>query len=626
MISHSTRNPLAWTKKLYVLGRTTVVSILLFALLGLIPFEITKTAHADTQLAQRPRDVRIGHLGSDPVAGRNDFIFREKVGATPSTITAYAPGGTLLFSIPPDPTQPIQELVDVVDMDNDGSAEIIGINGGDGASVAPVLYIYDGYGNQRTRFTFFSGMLLSSQMIKIYNLWPNTTLKRLVVAPSATGPSFTGFANNTFVYFFDSNGAILATPGVPQGPPGEFLGFPGVVVGDIDSSGGYDIFIVAKSRLLAFNQNGQKLYYKQFVDPGGSFTSYNTALDKPSGSSMIWSGRRYGMYQLIDVNGDGDQELVVAADKNLIVNNIPGAVYEAYNVTATAQPDGYIGKMWQTWIMNSSMDATITNNNPQGYQVGVSFDGIADVNGDGVPDIVLTERNASGNPVVRVINARTGAATGALINGICLDVRPFDSTQGNPDLMVYDPTTPHPVISGMGTHMIWRFNTGTYTPVRLTESPGNTLAAGAAVMLKEKFSIASTFNIGLNTGEGHFSVEPGRSAGVWSFAGYSSLNCPSALYSWTTTGGLVQRSLDIASRPGEVVDIVRYNSATNRLWLLNIETSCASTNIVRTATQSLNSTVARCNARSLVALPVESPCRALASPATRCPAQRPRLY
>lgn len=570
------------------------VNILVFvAVIGLfLTFEGIKdypqAVFADTQFSQRPRDVRIGHLGSDAVADRKDFVFRLKNSGTPSTITAYAPGGTILFSIPPDPTQPIDELIDVIDMDADGSAEVIGIHGGDGVNDPPVLYIYDGYGNQKTRFQFLSGMTLSSSGVKIYHLYPSSNLYRIVAAPN-TAPGFTGIANNTFVYFFDSNGVVMTTPGVPQGPPGEFLSFPGVIFGDVNNSNGFEIFVIAKSRLLAFDQNGQKLYYKQFVDPtSNSFTNYNPDLDKPAGSTMIWDGRRYGMYQLIDVNGDGDLELVVAADKNNIANNIPGAVYEAYNVSASSQPDGYIGtgvRLWQTWIMNSTVDAKITNNNPQAYPIGVSIDGITDVNGDGIPDIVLTE-NVSGNPVVRVINARTGAATGAVINGICLDVRLFDTSQSRSDLLVYDTTTPHPTISGLGTHMIWRFNQGTYTPVRLTESPANTLAAGAAVMLSEKYGISGFEFIGINTGEGHYSVEPARSGGVWSFTAYGSLSCPSSLYSWTTTGGVIQRSLDIATRPGEEIDIVKYNSTNDRLWLLNLETSCTSTNIVQTSIQS----------------------------------------
>lgn len=167
---------------------------------GFYPYPEIRKVSADTQFSQRPRGVRVAHLGADPVPGRMDYIFRQRSSSAPGTITAYAPGGTLLFSIPPDPFQPIQELLDVMDMDGDGSAEIIGVHGGDGISVAPVLYIYDGFGNLRTRFEFFPGMTLGFSGVKIYNLWPNSNQFRLVAVPN-TFPNFTGFINSTFVYF-----------------------------------------------------------------------------------------------------------------------------------------------------------------------------------------------------------------------------------------------------------------------------------------------------------------------------------------------------------------------------------------------------------------------------------------
>ncbi len=570
---------------------------LIFLLLGQFPYKVTRNVSADTQLGQRPRGVRTAHLGSDPVAGRKDYIIREQTTGNQTTITVYAPGGTLLFSIPPDPTQPIQELIDVVDMDGDGSAEIIGIHGGNGSNVAPVLYIYDGFGNLRTRFGFLPGTTLGYSGIKIYNLWPNSNQNRIVAVPNTDTGNYIGIANNAFVYFFDSNGNILATPSVPEGTIGSWLDFPGVVVGDINNSGGHEIFVIAKARFLAFNQHGQKLYYKQFVDPNGSFTSYEPGIDKPSGSNLSWNGRRYGLYQLIDVDGNGDLELIMAADKNNINNNLAGAVYEAYNISASAQPDGYIGniRMWRAWVMNSTMDALITINNPQGYKVGVPLLGIADVNGDGILDIVLTEKNSSGNPVVRVINARTGAITGALFNGICLDVQQLDVSQSLPDLIVYDPTTINPV-TGLGTHMVWRFNQGTYTPLRLSENPAGTLTSGAAILVEEakpdNVAIATTLSTGVNTGEGHFSCEQTRSGGVKAFVGYSSLGCPSGLFSWITTGGIIQRSLNLASRPGRVVDIRKVDDTNNRVWMLNLESSCSATDVVRTVVQSGSNLVA----------------------------------
>src|SRR5215467_8059642 len=105
-----------------------LVAVILILSLGVIGFSYhaPRVVRADTQLSQRPRGVRAGHLVSDPVPGRVDYIFREKNSGGPSTITAYAPGGTFLCSIPPDPSQPIQDLIDVVDLEGDGNAEIIG--------------------------------------------------------------------------------------------------------------------------------------------------------------------------------------------------------------------------------------------------------------------------------------------------------------------------------------------------------------------------------------------------------------------------------------------------------------------------------------------------------------------
>lgn len=390
----------------------------------------------------------------------------------------------------------------------------------------------------------------------------------------------------------------MTTPSVPQGSPGEFLTFPGVIVGDVNNSGGHEIFVIAKSRLLAFNQNGQKLYYKQFVDPNGSFTNYSSDLDKPSGSNLRWGGRRYGIYQLNDIDGNGDLELIVAADANNINNNIAGAVYEAYNVSASAQPDGYIGniRLWRTWIMNSTVNATPTTNNPQGYRVGVPLDGIADLNGDGIVDIVLTEKGASEIPVVRIINARTGVVTGPLFNGFCLGAKKLDTSQPSRDLIVYDSTAFNP-LTGLGQHKVWRLIPGTYTPVQLPESPPGTLSTGAAEIKQEDLSDTvslsdSLLNTGVNTEDGHFHAEDTRSEGVRAFVGYSALSCPSGLFTWTTTGGVVQRSLNISNRPGEVVSVLKVNDNNNRVWILNLESFCTSTNIVRTAVQSGSGLVA----------------------------------
>src|SRR5262245_23476540 len=67
---------------------------------------------ADTLFEHRPRSVRVGTLS---VPGRTDFIFFERDEGSRGSITAVAPGGEVIFTIPPDSTQPINELLDVTD-------------------------------------------------------------------------------------------------------------------------------------------------------------------------------------------------------------------------------------------------------------------------------------------------------------------------------------------------------------------------------------------------------------------------------------------------------------------------------------------------------------------------------
>src|SRR5690349_21750288 len=362
-------------RKFRLMRHVAVTVALSLIVLGLC-YRAPRVVRADTQLGQRLRGVKTAHLVSDPVPGRIDYIFREKNSGTPSTITAYAPGGTLLCSIPPDPSQPIQDIVDVIDLDGDGNAEIIGTYGGNGSADFPALWIYNGNCTLRSRWNTPQATTLGNGQVKIYDVVPLNGQKRIVMVPN-TFPNYSGIAP---IYFLDAFGNLVAQPTVlPQNSPSpDILTFPGIAVANIDNSGGNEIVILAKSRLLAFNQNGGKLYYRQFVDSGGSFINYDTGNDKPAGSSFSFSGRRYGLFQFNDVNGDGDLELIVAADGNNINNNIPGAVYEAYNLSASVQSDGYQPRMWQRWLPRADSNYVVTNNNPVGYPIGVSLDGIED--------------------------------------------------------------------------------------------------------------------------------------------------------------------------------------------------------------------------------------------------------
>jgi len=582
-------------RKFRLMRHVAVTVALSLSVLGLC-YRAPRVVRADTQLGQRLRGVKTAHLVSDPVPGRIDYIFREKNSGTPSTITAYAPGGTLLCSIPPDPSQPIQDIVDVIDLDGDGNAEIIGTYGGNGSTDFPALWIYNGNCTLRSKWNTPQATTLGNGQVKIYDVVPLNGQKRIVMVPN-TFPNYSGIAP---IYFLDAFGNLVAQPTVlPQNSPSpDILTFPGIAVANIDNSGGNEIVILAKSRLLAFNQNGGKLYYRQFVDSGGSFINYDTGNDKPAGSSFSFSGRRYGLFQFNDVNGDGDLELIVAADGNNINNNIPGAVYEAYNLSASVQSDGYQPRMWQRWLPRADSNYVVTNNNPVGYPIGVSLDGIEDMNADGIPEIMVTESDAAtGNPLIKAINARTGAVTGTLINGILVAPRKLDSSQSLWDLIVYDNTVFNP-LTGMGNIKVFRFNAGTYTPFQLAESPAGSLSNFAADIIGsdvgDDISLSDTVYLGtgITTGQGHFSLQVARTNNVRTFIANTAIGCPSGLYSWQTTGGVVQPSLTMFPRPGELVSTLPTTDKKNHVWVLRVENSCVVNNVIRTVVQSGSTLVA----------------------------------
>ena len=527
---------------------------------------------ADVQIGQRVEGVRFAHLVSDPVAGRRDYIFRVKNPGVPSTIVAYSPGGTQIMSIPPDPTQPIQELVDTQDLDGDGNAEIIGVYRG-GMNLIPKLWIYNGNGTLRASFTFPLSTQIRAGCIKIYDVIPKNGQKRIVVVPE-TREGYSGSQIN--VYFFNSSGQVIASPIVTRTSGGNLLDDVGVVAGDINGAGGSEIFVVVKSRILAFNQNGSKLYYKELPvsDPLG--------------------GRRYGIYKLENTNFDSDWELIVAADR---VGGL-GALYESYDVSASVQSDGTITPLWSVSLPNSAPIHKPVNNNPVSYPIGVVFTGINDVNADGIQDIVVTDTDPStGLAFVRVIQTQTGVATGSLISGICIGVSKLDTNTNLQQLIIYDPAIFNPT-TGMGTYSVWQFNAGTYTPVKLSESPSGTLSSGLGEVLSQgvpdqiSLNETETLQVG-ELGDPHLQAMVTRSNGIRAFVGYPALACPTGLATWTAQGGVIQRSLNVSARPGRVIDVQKFNDKDNYVWMFNLESPCGTfTNAVRTSVQSGTTLVA----------------------------------
>jgi hypothetical protein len=563
----------SYRKKLFWIHGPVIVFVLSFFLLG----AYLSQPRADIQLGQRVDGIRSAHLVSDPVAGRRDYILRVKPIGAPisqgSTIVAYSPGGTQLLSIPPDPTQPIQDLIDVKDLDGDGNEEIIGTFRG-GTNLSPKLWIYNGDGTLRASFSFPLNTAIGAGGVKIYDVLPQNGQKRIVVVPETR--TYTGATIN--VYFFNSSGQVIASPAVSRTSGGNLLDDAGVVVGDINGSGGSEIFVVVKARILAFNQNGSKLYYREL-------------------SSSPWmEGRRYGLYKLGNTNFDSDLELIIAADR---VGGL-GAVYESYDVPAVALsgPDSLtISPIWNISIHHSAPAFKPTNNNPFNYPIGVVFNGITDINADGVDEIVVTDTDPNtGRPYVRIINTLSGTVTAPLINGICIGVARLDTTYTLQHLIIYDTATVNPN-TGIGEYSVWWFNPGTYTPIKLSESPAGALSSSTGLRevvfqeIPNQISLSEPETLPLGEIGIHFQAMVTRTNGIRAFVGYSGSGC--GLATWTAQGGVIQRSLDMSTRPGKVVDAQKITDKNNYVWILNLESLCGTpSNAVRTAVQSGSTLVA----------------------------------
>lgn len=160
------------------------------------------------QLQANPSSVRVGHLSSDPYPKRKDTIVLSTTtdaagNVTGSFLEAFTPAGTRLFGpinttvnpVPGGPVfPPMEQILDVTDLDKDGDDEIIGLNGGaePAADVRPALYVYNGDGSLQwctENFTNTTGRLrkamqLKPQRIKIYDK-KDGTQSYIAVIPSA---------------------------------------------------------------------------------------------------------------------------------------------------------------------------------------------------------------------------------------------------------------------------------------------------------------------------------------------------------------------------------------------------------------------------------------------------------
>jgi hypothetical protein len=90
----------------------------------------------------------------------------------------------------------------------------------------------------------------------------------------------------------------------------------------------------------------------------------------------------------------------------------------------------------------------------------------------------------------------------------------------------------------------------------------------------------------LNTDDGHFEPNTTKSNGVKHLIAFGAVDCPAGIYTWHTSGGTVQPSLSLPSRPGRLLDVRRVGDQNNFVWIFNLESSCVLTNVAKTYVQS----------------------------------------
>jgi len=522
------------------------------------------------------RSSRLTDLPSSPL-GVADFVLGLGAKNNPANaLVAYAAGGTQLFSVARNPQRPLQDLIDLADLDGDGFPEVIGIFRGD-LSNPGMLYIYDTRAGSLFTFATPLKTSLSPGAVKVLPAGGNRRQVVLVANTfnSALSPDYANqSATSSIPIWFCDKSACTAKATVPgTGPVGnrEILTFPATMIGDVDGNAAtQEVVVIVKSRILVFNSDGSRRAFTEIVSPGGNFTSYNASADKPGAvagdnncalddPNLKWEGRRYGMYQLANIDSDGALELLVAADANPIVNGIAGAVYEAYDLN-TAADNTYLQRKWRTCLQRSSNAFNGTIPLPAGYSLGVPIQGITDVTGDGVADIVTTELNTANKTLPHILNGRDGSlirpqfADATRFRAVVLDIERLSGPgQTLPDLITFDPA--------VDQHRIFRLQSITptvATGANLPDSGSPSLATGAGVLALREWGddFPLPAGTGVNGDGGHTAVQVTRRSGVRAVVGFPADVCGGAVRSWTVSGGAVTSSLDVPVRPGKLINVL----------------------------------------------------------------------
>ncbi|HET9225300.1 MAG TPA: BACON domain-containing carbohydrate-binding protein, partial [Thermoanaerobaculia bacterium] len=383
-------------------------------------------------------------------SNRTDFV-------AISSATAGGPGKLQIF--PSDPALPPREiplsgpvnnlkLIDVADLNSDGRDEIVLINGTTTlpntniANPDGAVYLVDA-----TRTTAQQPVVRASQdgsgrssgigvsNVKIYQRQNGT--RSVLVVPGTPGTLLPG---SLFFFHAGVPGPIINLPpfeNCSSESCNDGLEFPNIAVDNIDNVGGKEIVVLSKSRLLLFDEAGTELFRSQFVDDDDNarFTRYD-AVEDPVGPQ----GRRYGHVQIVpSLDGDGIKDLIAVADSLPLPT--PGdpemlrpLVIQAFPLKRP--PGEYLEPLVARKVSRGNKGLTPAGEPP----IGLPVNGIQDVDGAGLPEVVVTHLRKNGKPLVEVFTASgaSWARIGRKLPGTALDVLRTDPSSNLPDIVIWN--------------------------------------------------------------------------------------------------------------------------------------------------------------------------------------------
>lgn len=270
--------------------------------------------------------------------------------------------------------------VDTADVDDDGIAEVIvNVDGQNSIILLDALS-----GTLKYSIVFPEGVKIYYYNIHVGQYWKDDCGKQMAIATN--GPLFgtaAGAELNTYLYRFDhttKTADCIWTRTIDESTANNirFITWAASIAGDVDNDGEVELVT--------------------FVNDGFVIQNMQTGAVKRSHSdSIVGNGRNYGTFVITDVDNDGKNELILLSD--------------------------LVSLHLETFRLSNDSTARLWGRTYDGpWPIGSTFihiagaSPLADINGDGKKELVVSEWTVDQGWALRVYDATTGSLIGSVTN------------------------------------------------------------------------------------------------------------------------------------------------------------------------------------------------------------------